>query len=82
MEEVAAIWRRVTAPVLWVGASESFVTQWLGGEEAIRERMQVFRDCRLHTVADAGHMLHHDQPAAVATVIEPFLSSGNGPQVS
>jgi pimeloyl-ACP methyl ester carboxylesterase len=25
------------------------------------------------TIADAGHMLHHDQPARVAAAIEPFL---------
>jgi pimeloyl-ACP methyl ester carboxylesterase len=25
------------------------------------------------TVADAGHMLHHDQPEAVARLIENFL---------
>jgi pimeloyl-ACP methyl ester carboxylesterase len=24
-------------------------------------------------VADAGHMLHHDQPAEVASLIEQFL---------
>jgi pimeloyl-ACP methyl ester carboxylesterase len=29
----------------------------------------------LATVADAGHMLHHDQPARVASVIEPFLAA-------
>jgi pimeloyl-ACP methyl ester carboxylesterase len=79
MEEVAAIWRRVTAPVLWVGAGESFVAKWLGGEEAVRERMRLFRDCRLHMVTDAGHMLHHDQPAAVAVVIEAFFADSNSP---
>jgi pimeloyl-ACP methyl ester carboxylesterase len=28
---------------------------------------------QLATIGDAGHMLHHDQPAAVAAAIEPFL---------
>jgi pimeloyl-ACP methyl ester carboxylesterase len=28
----------------------------------------------LVTIADAGHMLHHDQPQAVAAAIERFLS--------
>jgi pimeloyl-ACP methyl ester carboxylesterase len=27
------------------------------------------------TIAGAGHMLHHDQPAAVAAQIEPFLTA-------
>jgi len=28
----------------------------------------------LVAIADAGHMLHHDQPQAVAAAIERFLS--------
>ena len=74
MEEVRAIWARVAAPVLWVGASDSFILKWLGdGERGLRERMSALPDCRLVTIPDAGHMLHHDQPAAVAAAIEPFL---------
>ena len=34
---------------------------------------RTFATRRLVTIADAGHMLHHDQPAAVAAQIEPFL---------
>jgi len=60
--------------VLWVGASDSFVLTWLGeGENGLRERLRAIRNCSLVTIPDAGHMLHHDQPAAVAAVIEPFL---------
>jgi pimeloyl-ACP methyl ester carboxylesterase len=73
MEEVEAIWRRVVAPVLWVAASDSFVTKWLGGGDVVRQRIAALRDGRLHTITDAGHMLHHDQPEQVAAVIEPFL---------
>ncbi|HSS70014.1 MAG TPA: alpha/beta hydrolase [Casimicrobiaceae bacterium] len=74
VEEVQAIWARVAAPVLWVGASDSFILKWLGdGERGLRERMSALPDCRLVTIPDAGHMLHHDQPAAVAAAIEPFL---------
>jgi len=74
MEEVRAIWARVAAPVLWVGASDSFILKWLGdGERGLRERMSALPDCRFVAIPDAGHMLHHDQPAAVAAAIEPFL---------
>jgi pimeloyl-ACP methyl ester carboxylesterase len=31
-------------------------------------------DVRISRVEDAGHMLHHDQPAAVARLIEEFMS--------
>jgi len=35
--------------------------------------MAAFSNCRLLTIANAGHMLHHDQPVAVASAIEAFL---------
>jgi pimeloyl-ACP methyl ester carboxylesterase len=74
IEESLAIWRRATLPVLWVAGSDSFVRKWLGdGEAELSRRMKAFPDCRLITIEDAGHMLHHDQPAAVAAAIEAFL---------
>ena len=75
IEEVRATWQRVSAPVLWVAASDSFVRRWLGEDAAgLERRIAAFRDARLITIADAGHMLHHDQPARVAAAIEPFLA--------
>ncbi len=75
IEESLAIWRRATLPVLWVAGSDSFVRKWLGdGEAELSRRMKGFPDCRLITIENAGHMLHHDQPAAVAAAIEAFLS--------
>ena len=41
--------------------------------EGVRRRMSYVRDACLVTIDDAGHMLHHDQPAAVAAQIESFL---------
>jgi pimeloyl-ACP methyl ester carboxylesterase len=76
MEEARAIWARVTAPVLWVGASESFVLKWLGeGADGLQQRMRALRNCRLVTIPDAGHMLHHDRPEAVGAAIETFLAA-------
>ena len=82
--ESIAVWRNVTAPVLWVAASESEIPRWLehhpegeagtDGLDAVRRRLTHIRDGRLVTIADAGHMLHHDRPAAVAAEIEPFLA--------
>jgi pimeloyl-ACP methyl ester carboxylesterase len=40
----------------------------------IRRRFAHIPHGRLVTIADAGHMLHHDQPAAVAAAIEAFLA--------
>jgi len=84
MEEVFAIWKRINAPVLWVAATESFIPRWLGahpeGEAAtdslagVRARLEHVPHGRLVTVDKAGHMLHLDQPEAVAAAIEPFLA--------
>jgi pimeloyl-ACP methyl ester carboxylesterase len=79
IEEIFAVWRRVAAPVLWVGARDSFVQRWLSRsgdpQSVLAARMSVLPDARFVMIEDAGHMLHHDQPAAVAAAIEPFLSS-------
>jgi pimeloyl-ACP methyl ester carboxylesterase len=73
-EEVHACWQQVAAPVLWVDAADSDTLQRLGldaGQHA--ERRAAFRNLKYVTIQDAGHMLHHDQPAAVAAAIEDFL---------
>ena len=73
-EEARACWQQVSAPVLWVDAAQSDTLQRIGlSGEQHAQRRAAFRDLRYETVADAGHMLHHDQPEAVARLIEAFL---------
>ena len=73
-EEARAIWQRVGAPVLWVDASESAALKRIGiGVEQYAERRSSIASLRHVTVSDAGHMLHHDQPEALAGLIEEFL---------
>jgi pimeloyl-ACP methyl ester carboxylesterase len=84
LEEVFAIWRNIAAPTLWVAAAESRIPQWLNdhpeGEAGtdslagIRRRLAHIPNGRLVTILDAGHMLHHDQPAAAAAAIESFVA--------
>jgi pimeloyl-ACP methyl ester carboxylesterase len=81
MEEIFAVWGSITAPVLWVAAAQSDIPRWLDpatadgrdGLEGIRARLAHVPTGTLAIVQDAGHMIHHDQPDAVARVIEPFL---------
>jgi pimeloyl-ACP methyl ester carboxylesterase len=40
----------------------------------VAERRTSRNAVRHATVPDAGHMLHHDQPGAVAALIEEFLA--------
>ena len=84
LDEAIAVWRKIVAPTLWVAAAESDIPQWLNDRserdagtddfDGVRRRMAHLRDARLVVVPDAGHMLHHDQPAAVAAAIEIFMS--------
>ena len=74
-EEARACWREIRAPVLWVEGAESETPQRLHlNDDQLAERRAAFRDLRDARVADAGHMLHHDQPQAVARLLEQFLA--------
>lgn len=75
IEELIACWREVTAPTLWVSGRNSKGTGYLKDTpEQLAERKGAFRDYREAWIEDAGHMMHHDQPAAVANQIEEFLA--------
>lgn len=77
IEEVLACWSEITAPVLWVEAANTDAWRWFGGEPAARpeidRRLACLAQLTRATVPDAGHMLHHDQPEALAHLIEDFL---------
>ena len=75
-DEVLACWKRIAAPVLWVEGDQTDVARWWGmryTKAEFHERLGVVRDVQRHTVAPAGHMLHHDQPEALARHLEMFL---------
>ena len=76
-EEVQAVWARIQAPVLAVEASDDSLGAWFKGDYTLaqyHERLQVVPRHQLAVVADAGHMLHHDQPQAVARLLEDFIT--------
>lgn len=74
IEELIACWRECTAPAHWVFARDSKGTGYLKDTpEQLAERKNAFRDYRESWIEDAGHMMHHDQPAAVARLIESFI---------
>jgi pimeloyl-ACP methyl ester carboxylesterase len=78
VEEVMACWQAITAPVLWVEAADTDMWRWIGGEEhgraEVDRRLQFFPQLSKAMIADAGHMLHHDQPQVLAQLIERFLA--------
>jgi pimeloyl-ACP methyl ester carboxylesterase len=72
-EEAEACWRAATAPLLLVLGAESEAVRQLG-EDASEAYLRAHHPtATLVTLPDAGHMLHHDVPEAVAALIEGFL---------
>ncbi|WP_199174498.1 alpha/beta fold hydrolase [Limnohabitans sp. G3-2] len=76
VEEALAMYQRISAPVLAVEASDDSLSQWWKGQYTLaefHERLKSVPRLEKATIADAGHMLHHDQPHALASLLEGFL---------
>ena len=78
LDEAIACWKAVACPTLMVLAEATDVLRHVAAdrEQAMAEvqrRLAAVPDAEHHTVADAGHMLHHDQPEAVARLLADFL---------
>ena len=77
VEEVMACWQAITAPVLWVEASDTDVWKWMGPKSEARieidRRIGFIQHVTTAMIEDAGHMLHHDQPEVLARLVEDFL---------
>jgi pimeloyl-ACP methyl ester carboxylesterase len=77
LDEALVLYRAIVAPLLAIEASDDSLSQWWKDRYNLaqyHERLTHVRDCRTAVVQDAGHMLHHDQPEAVAALIEGFLA--------
>jgi pimeloyl-ACP methyl ester carboxylesterase len=77
VDEVLAAFAAITAPVLSVEASDNQMEQWWQGKYTLaefHERLQSVPQLQQARIEDAGHMLHHDQPARVAALIETFMA--------
>jgi pimeloyl-ACP methyl ester carboxylesterase len=77
VEEVLESYKRISAPTLVVEASDNEMGKWYQGKytlDEFHERLKSVPDLRIEKLADCGHMLHHDQPANLAALIEKFLA--------
>ncbi|MBC8058064.1 MAG: alpha/beta hydrolase [Rhizobiales bacterium] len=75
-DEVLATWKLIEAPVLWVEGDQTDISRWWGTrytKAEFHERLDVVKQVERHTLSPAGHMLHHDQPEALAERLEAFL---------
>ena len=77
-DEVLECWKLITAPVLWVEGDQTDTARWWGtrySKAEFHERLNVVRNVERHQLSPAGHMLHHDQPEALAQRLEAFLAA-------
>lgn len=77
VDEVLACYAAITAPVLSVEGSDDSLSLWWKDKFSLSEyyeRLHSVAEYRIVRVENAGHMLHHDQPQAVASLIENFCA--------
>lgn len=76
VEEVLAFMANIRCPVLFVEGAQTLYFMFFKGDykrEDFLERLKVVPDCRMETLDQAGHMLHHDQPEELALHLAGFL---------
>ncbi|MBJ7420395.1 MAG: alpha/beta hydrolase [Rhodoferax sp.] len=77
VEEVRALYQRLTMPVLAVEAADNSLDVWWKGKFTLaqyHERLKDVAQVEVAQIEDAGHMMHHDQPAVLAALIERFIA--------
>ena len=77
VEEVMALYARLSMPVLAVEASDNSLDFWWKGKftlDQYHERLKAVPQVEIARIEDAGHMMHHDQPEVLAALIERFIA--------
>jgi len=76
VDESLAVFAQIAAPCLMVEAAEDSIAAWWAGKFSRAEhlqRLQSVPQLTRVTLPDCGHMLHHDQPQALAALLQRFL---------
>jgi len=74
LDEALALWGAIQCPMLWVEAEESRnMERHHITPEGLIERRGSVKTARLARIAKAGHMVHMEQPEALARLVEEFL---------
>ena len=74
--EVLEVWKQITAPLLWMDGDQTDTSKWWGTRYPRAEfdaRLAVVQQVQRVTLSPCGHMLHHDQPEALAQHLAGFL---------
>jgi pimeloyl-ACP methyl ester carboxylesterase len=76
-DEVLECWKLIRAPLLWVEGDRTDIAKWWGHRYPradFEARLALVPQVQKQVLSPAGHMLHHDQPEALAELLEAFLA--------
>jgi len=73
VDETLAIWEAITAPMLLVVSEHRSDWHEFTKSEAYGDRLKRIENLIQMEIKEAGHMMHHDQPAVVADMIREFV---------
>jgi pimeloyl-ACP methyl ester carboxylesterase len=73
--DLEACWARVRAPLLLLYGAESDYMQRAIGPDALQRLHALMPSMRAGSIADAGHLLPHEQPAQVAQALLQFAAT-------
>jgi pimeloyl-ACP methyl ester carboxylesterase len=76
-EETLATYSRIGCPVLAIEATDDSLGLWWKGKYTLdeyHERLKSVPQVEIQRIDNAGHMLQHDQPEALARLLEAFLA--------
>ncbi len=82
VEEQLATWQAITARLLWVEGADTDIAKWWGQrytQEEFHQRLAVVPQVQRERLDDCGHMLHLDQPQALAACLAAFLGEATTP---
>ena len=76
VDEVLETWQLISAPLLWAEGDQTDVAKWWGhrySRDEFYQRLSVVPQVQRVVLTPCGHMLHHDQPEALARHLTRFL---------
>ncbi|MFT3816456.1 MAG: alpha/beta hydrolase [Rubrivivax sp.] len=78
VQETLETWKGIAAPLLWIEGEQTDTAEWWGERYSRAEFLQrlavVTTPVRQVLLPHCGHMLHHDQPEALARELATFLA--------
>jgi pimeloyl-ACP methyl ester carboxylesterase len=77
-DDVIATWSGIGAPLLWVEGDGKDFEGWYHGRYTraqFEQRLAAVPSVQRLKLEPAGHMLHHDQPEALARALDAFLDA-------